>query len=111
MFALAGAFGLAMWRRRELLPIVAGHGTLLVAVSTLAGDRVLTHCGDTPVLGLGHGGNLFLVSDALLFTREVLTTAGTWSARLADAGVMKTSTVAQLLLVNGLFPESGKGVG
>lgn len=104
---LAGAAGLAMWRRRELLPIVAGYGTLLAAVSTLADDRVLTHSGLTPTLGLGHGGNLFLVSDALLFTREVLTTADTWPARLADAGVMGTYTVAQLLLVDGLFSEYG----
>lgn len=105
---LAGAIGLARWRKRELLPVVAGYGTLLAAVSTLADDRVLTHSGDTPALGLGHGGNLFLVSDALLFGREVLTTAGTWPARLADAGVMGTYTIAQLLLVDGLFSESGQ---
>ncbi|WP_269208249.1 lysoplasmalogenase family protein [Corynebacterium efficiens] len=52
------------------------------------------------------GGNLFLISDAVLFVREALLTAGTPAARVADAAVMGTYTVAQLLLIDGLFPRT-----
>lgn len=100
---LAGVIGLAAWRQRELLPVVAGYGALLATMSTLADDRTLIRDNQAPTLGLGHGGNLFLVSDALLFSREVLTTGGSWPARIADAGVMGTYVIAQLLLIDGLF--------
>lgn len=57
-------------------------------------------------MGSGMGGNLFLISDAVLFVREALLTAGTPAARVADAAVMGTYTVAQLLLIDGLFPRT-----
>lgn len=102
---LAAALGLAARRDRGMLPVVAGYGAILVATSTLADDRALVRESAAPTLGLGPGGNLFLISDALLFSREMLAAADSRPARLADAGVMGTYAIAQLLLVDGLFAE------
>lgn len=106
---LAAAVGLVARRQPGLLPVAVGYGGLLAAVSVLGDDPHLRESG-TPELGLGHGGNLFLISDALLISRELLLREGSWAAKVAEAGVMGTYTTAQLLLVDGLFPAtSAKG--
>nr|WP_306687176.1 lysoplasmalogenase family protein [Corynebacterium xerosis] len=55
-----------------------------------------------PRYGIGHGGNLFLVSDALLMLRALVGEEGV-VGKLLDAGVMDTYTAAQLLLVDGIL--------
>ena len=55
-----------------------------------------------PAYGLGHGANLFLISDVLLMTRKLVDEEGLLG-RLLNAAVMDTYTVAQLLLVEGLL--------
>ncbi|WP_231598823.1 lysoplasmalogenase [Corynebacterium occultum] len=101
---LAMAVGLVARKRPRLVPVAAGYGSLLAAVSALGDDPALLR-ESIPTLGLGHGGNLFLLSDALLIGRELLLGREGWPAKLADAGVMGTYTIAQMLLVDGLFPD------
>lgn len=100
---LAAATVLAARKAPGLLPVVLGYGGLLATTSVLADDPALINPDDPATYGLGHGGNLFLISDAVLFARETLLTPGTPAARVADAMVMGTYTVAQLLLIDGLF--------
>lgn len=100
---LAAATVLAARKAPGLLPVVLGYGGLLGATSVLADDPALINPDEPASYGLGHGGNLFLISDAVLFARETLLTPGTPAARVADAMVMGTYTVAQLLLIDGLF--------
>ncbi|MGP6175518.1 lysoplasmalogenase [Corynebacterium sp. A21] len=101
---LVFAIGLTAWRKPQLLPITAGYGSLLATVSVLGDDRALIRADAPSSLGIGHGGNLFLLSDALLISRELLFKEDSFSARILDAMVMDTYTIAQLLLVDGLFP-------
>lgn len=93
----------AAWRAPKLLPVVAGYGGLLAATSTLAADRELLDPSAPTTQGLGHGANLFLISDALILLRTVLVTPGSPTERLVGAGVMSTYLIAQLLLVDGLL--------
>ncbi len=102
---LAVATVLAARKAPGLLPVVFGYGGLLAATSVLADDPALINPDEPATYGLGHGGNLFLLSDAVLFARETLLTPGTTAARVADAAVMGTYTVAQLLLIDALFPR------
>lgn len=90
-------------RAPKLLPVVAGYGGLLAATSMLAGDRELLDHSAPATQGLGHGANLFLISDALILVRTVLVTPGSPTERLVGAGVMSTYLIAQLLLVDGLL--------
>lgn len=101
---LAAATALAAWKAPKLLPVVLCYGGALAATSTLADDPVLIDPTEPATSGLGHGGNLFLISDAVLFARETLLEKETAASRVADAVVMGTYTVAQLLLIDGLFP-------
>ena len=90
--------------RPDLLPAAAGYGALLTTTSMLGDDSVLVaglEEGD-PRFGVGHGGNLFLVSDALLMLRA-LVGEDSVVGKLLDAGVMDTYTAAQLLLVDGIL--------
>lgn len=105
---LAAATAMAAWKAPKLLPVVLCYGGVLAATSTLADDPLLIDRTETASSGLGHGGNLFLISDAVLFARETLLEDNTPSSRLADAIVMGTYTVAQLLLIDGLFPTSAR---
>lgn len=96
---------LAARKHPRLVPVVLGYGGLLATTSVLADDPGLIDPDQPATYGLGHGGNLFLVSDAVLISRETLLASGTTAARLADAVVMGTYTVAQLLLIHGLFHQ------
>ena len=90
--------------RPDLLPAAAGYGALLTTTSMLGDDSVLVaglEEGD-PRFGVGHGGNLFLVSDAMLMLRA-LVGEDSVVGKLLDAGVMDTYTAAQLLLVDGIL--------
>ena len=102
---LAAATILAARKAPGLLPVMLGYGGLLATTSVLADDPALINPKEPATYGLGHGGNLFLISDAVLFARETLLAPGTTIARVADAAVMGTYTVAQLLLIDGLFPS------
>ena len=106
----------AAFTRPDLLPAAAGYGLLLTTTSMLGDDPVLESAGAAgparpvgaagelaegdPRYGIGHGGNLFLVSDALLMLRALVGEEGV-VGKLLDAGVMDTYTAAQLLLVDG----------
>ena len=108
----------AAFTRPDLLPAAAGYGLLLTTTSMLGDDPVLESAGAAgparpvgaagelaegdPRYGIGHGGNLFLVSDALLMLRALVGEEGV-VGKLLDAGVMDTDTAAQLLLVDGIL--------
>ena len=108
----------AAFTRPDLLPAAAGYGLLLTTTSMLGDDTVLESAGAAgparpvgaagelaegdPRYGIGHGGNLFLVSDALLMLRALVGEEGV-VGKLLDAGVMDTYTAAQLLLVDGIL--------
>ena len=108
----------AAFTRPDLLPAAAGYGLLLTTTSRLGDDPVLESAGAAgparpvgaagelaegdPRYGIGHGGNLFLVSDALLMLRALVGEEGV-VGKLLDAGVMDTYTAAQLLLVDGIL--------
>ena len=108
----------AAFTRPDLLPAAAGYGLLLTITSMLGDDPVLESAGAAgparpvgaagelaegdPRYGIGHGGNLFLVSDALLMLRALVGEEGV-VGKLLDAGVMDTYTAAQLLLVDGIL--------
>lgn len=108
----------AAFTRPDLLPAAAGYGLLLTTTSMLGDDPMLESAGAAgparpvgaagelaegdPRYGIGHGGNLFLVSDALLMLRALVGEEGV-VGKLLDAGVMDTYTAAQLLLVDGIL--------
>lgn len=96
------AVGLAARTKPQLLPVVAGYGGLLAATSMLADDPRLRG-REGPAQGLGHGGNLFLVSDALILLRTIGLGRDSVAGRVTDAGVMVTYLIAQLLIVDGLM--------
>lgn len=118
----AGSVAGAAFTRPDLLPAAAGYGLLLTTTSMLGDDSALlagldsgvaTASGaDTapgtdlasvdPRFGIGHGGNLFLLSDALLMLRALIGEDSVLG-KLLDAGVMDTYTAAQLLLVDGIL--------
>lgn len=102
---LLGAAGFAAIREPKMLPIVLGYGGLLATTSMLADDSKLHDSSNLASFGMGHGGNLFLISDAVLFARELFLEDGTVAAQFADGAVMGTYTIAQLLLVDGLFSD------
>ncbi|WP_245670333.1 lysoplasmalogenase [Corynebacterium crudilactis] len=102
---LAAAAGFAALREPKLVPMVLSYGGLLATTSLLADDPHLHDSSVPASFGLGHGGNLFLISDAVLFAREMFLSEGTPAAQCADGMVMGTYTIAQLLLVDGLFSK------
>lgn len=103
---LGAATALAAVKTPKLLPVVLGYGGLLAATSTLADDPALINPAEPGSYGLSHGGNLFVLSDAVLLGREAVLEPDSTLGRLADAVVMGTYTIAQLLLIDGLFPDS-----
>lgn len=110
----AGSAGLVALTKPEVLPAAVGYGFLLSTTSLLADDSsliddsegVTVKANGMPIAdesyGLGHGGNLFLISDMLLMLRKMIGDEGVL-ANILDAGVMDTYTVAQWLLVEGLL--------
>ena len=106
----------AAFTRPDLLPAAAGYGLLLTGTSMLGDDSTLVDgltspadlapgadlAAADPRFGIGHGGNLFLISDALLMLRALVGEEGV-VGKLLDAGVMDTYTAAQLLLVDGIL--------
>lgn len=111
----AGSIPLVAAMKPEILPAAAGYGPLLALTSTLADDAALVNGAGgvstdertgLPVAdaayGLGHGGNLFLISDSLLLARKVVDETGI-VGKLLNAAVMDTYTMAQLFLVEGLL--------
>lgn len=113
---LVAATGLAARKQPVLAPVVLGYGALLATTSTLADASFLTNQADlqSPVApelyGLSHGGNLFLLSDAVLCVRELLPVGENADSqglgRIADGIVMGTYTLAQVLLIDGLFQQN-----
>lgn len=101
---LGAATALAAVKAPKLVPVVLSYGGLLATSSVLAADPVLVDPAVPASYGLSHGGNLFVISDAVLLTREALPAPGAVPGQLADAVVMGTYTIAQLLLVDGLHP-------
>jgi len=99
------AAALASWNK-GIVPMVLGYGGLLATTSTLADDSRLLGSSNAGSFGAGHGGNLFLVSDAVLFVRELVLEDSSHLQRLADGAVMGTYTLAQLLLVDALFGDT-----
>lgn len=111
----AGTLPLVGAVKPEVLPAAVGYGPLLAATSALADDPALLadagavgadEATGLPVAdaayGLGHGGNLFLISDVLLMARKMFAEEGV-VGKLLNAAVMDTYTVAQLFLVEGLL--------
>lgn len=111
----AGSVPLVGAVKPEALPAAVGYGPLLAVTSTLADDPVLLEGAGAvgtdeqaglPIAdatyGLGHGGNLFLISDTLLMARKMFAEEGV-VGKLLNAAVMDTYTVAQLFLVEGLL--------
>lgn len=111
----AGSVPLVGAVKPEALPAAVGYGPLLAVTSALADDPVLLEGAGAvgtdeqtglPIAdaayGLGHGGNLFLVSDTLLMARKMFAEEGV-VGKLLNAAVMDTYTVAQLFLVEGLL--------
>lgn len=110
----AGSAGLVALTKPDVLPAATLYGFLLSTTSLLADDSSLIDDSQgvtvkengMPIAdetyGLGHGGNLFLISDMLLMLRKMIGDEGI-IANLLDAGVMDTYTVAQWLLVEGLL--------
>ena len=111
----AGSVPLVGAVKPEALPAAVGCGPLLAVTSALADDPVLLEGAGAvgtdeqtglPIAdatyGLGHGGNLFLISDTLLMARKMFAEEGV-VGKLLNAAVMDTYTVAQLFLVEGLL--------
>lgn len=111
----AGSVPLVGAVKPEALPAAVGYGPLLAVTSALADDPVLLEGAGAvgideqtglPIAdatyGLGHGGNLFLISDTLLMARKMFAEEGV-VGKLLNAAVMDTYTVAQLFLVEGLL--------
>lgn len=111
----AGSIPLVVALKPEFLPAAAGYGGLLAVTSALADDTaLLAEAGvvnqdketGLPLAdvryGLGHGGNLFLLSDSILMLRKLLGEKGVLG-NLLNAAVMETYIDAQLLLVEGLL--------
>lgn len=103
---LLAATALTAQKQPGLTPVVLGYGGLLATASTLADDPSLYVAHQPENFGISHGYNLFLVSDAVLCMRELLLEDDQKLARLSDGFIMGTYVVAQLLLVDGLFPKS-----
>lgn len=103
---LLAATALTAKKQPGLTPVVLGYGGLLATASTLADDPSLHSAHHPESLGISHGYNLFLVSDAVLCMRELLLEDDQKLARASDGFIMGTYVVAQLLLVDGLFPKS-----
>lgn len=111
----AGSIPLVAALKPSMLPAAVGYGPLLAATSVLADDPALVASAPglstdepsglpvaDPAFGLGHGGNLFLISDTLLMARKLVDEQGV-VGRLLNAAVMDTYTMAQVLLVEGLL--------
>ncbi|AIN82978.1 MULTISPECIES: lysoplasmalogenase [Corynebacterium] len=111
----AGSVPLVGAVKPEALPAAVGYGPLLAVTSALADDPVLLEGAGAvgtdeqtglPIAdatyGLGHGGNLFLISDTLLMARKMFAEEGV-VGKLLNAAVMDTYTMAQLFLVEGLL--------
>lgn len=88
-----GGAGLAALMAPKALPAAAGYGSALAATSVLAEDH-------SPEAALG--GNLFVVSDALILARLTLLNGAPKLNALVDGAVMATYVAAQLLLVDAL---------
>ena len=111
----AGSVPLVGAVKPEALPAAVGYGPLLAVTSALADDPVLLEGAGAvgtdeqtglPIAdatyGLGHGGNLFLISDTLLMARKMFAEEGV-VGKLLNAAVMDPYTMAQLFLVEGLL--------
>lgn len=90
---ILGGVGLAAMKNPAALPAAGGYGSALAMTSILAQDS-----SSKAALG----GNLFVLSDALILGRLTLLKEGSRIDALTDAAVMATYTAAQLLLVDGV---------
>lgn len=99
--AWATGVGLATWKKKPLIAPAIIAGVAVCATSTLADDRVLQD-GSTPAKGLGHSGNLMLVSEGLSLFRETILTGDSFGHRLIDVAMTATSVTGHMLMVDGL---------
>lgn len=118
---LAAGLGLAGWKLPPALPAAGGYGALLGGTNVLAQDRgiIRDEVDKTPAdYGISHGGNLFIMSDALILNRMTLFKNAQKEGASAvlktidainDGAVMATYVIAQLLLFNGLNDGAAKG--
>lgn len=90
---VVGSAGLAAMMAPKALPAAAGYGSALATTSVLAEDH-------SPEAALG--GNLFVISDALILARLTLLNDSPKLSALVDGAVMATYVAAQLLLVDAL---------
>ncbi len=90
---ILGGVGLAAMKNPAALPAAGGYGSALALTSILAQDS-----SSKAALG----GNLFVLSDALILGRLTLLKEGSRIDALTDAAVMATYTAAQFLLVDGV---------
>ncbi len=108
---LAGSLALTAAKLPKALPAVLGYGPVLASTSVLGDDRALVQ-GKEPgdlAYGIGHGGNLFLISDGLLILNRVVGD-DTKLGRLLDAAVMDSYIVAQIFLSDGIGSLGESGV-
>ena len=56
----------------------------------------------TSAKGLGHGGNLLLVSEGIALFRETILTGDALPYRVLDAGMVATNVIGNMLMVDGL---------
>lgn len=88
-----GAIGLAVWKNPNALPAAAGYGALLGATSILAE----AYCPEA-----AFGGNVFVLSDALILARLAFLIGTPKIDSLVDGAVMTTYSVAQLLITDAI---------
>ncbi|MBV7295996.1 lysoplasmalogenase [Corynebacterium sp. TAE3-ERU12] len=92
----------------RFLPASLGYGAILGATSALGDDgRLLEGLpaperdSADPRYAIGLGGNMFMLSDALLMLRAAIG-EDTRAGHILDGGVMDTYALAQMLLIDGL---------
>lgn len=97
----ATGVGLAAWKKKQLIAPAILAGAFVSATSTLADDPALQD-GSTPAKGLGHGGNLLLVSEGIALFRETILTGDSLPYRVLDAGMVASNVIGNMLMVDGL---------
>ncbi|QGU03607.1 YhhN-like protein [Corynebacterium comes] len=93
--------GLAVWKKKQLIAPAVVAGVFVSATSALADDPALRD-GSTPAKGLGHAGNLLLVSEGIALLRETVLTGDTLGHRILDAKMTVAAVIGHALMVDGL---------
>lgn len=99
--AWATGVGLAVWKKKQLIAPAIVAGAFVSATSALADDPALQD-GSTPAKGLGHAGNLLLLSEGIALLRETVLTGDSLPYRMLDAKMALTAAIGHVLMVDGL---------